>query len=405
MNKNNPYLNKNILDIFSNKLDLFFYILCFFSFLFFSPISFAQENLIFNPSFEEYYACPQKIEPYGYMSQAVAWWQPTGGSADYYNKCGSKQCNVPKNKLGIQMPHTGVGMVGIYSSKTDYREYIQTELKDYLKEGETYKLTFYVSLSEYSAGAVATLGGLFTKNRIEEKTRQMLTDKITIEYEKGVSQSISTYLKPQVVNHYSNPIINVEDWTKIEGEFIADGGEKFLTIGNFYPAPQSNVVDLPYLTYLLPGAYYYIDDVSVYCLTCKEKEIIANDVVVTKTKDEPKFEIGQVVIMENIFFEFDKSILLPQSYVELHNLINILNKNPNMKIELSGHTDNKGSDNYNAKLSHNRVKAVYDYLINHGIEKERLDYKSYGAKQPIADNKTDEGRAKNRRVEFKIISL
>ena len=405
MNKNNPYLNKNILDIFSNKLDLFFYILCFFSFLFFSPISFAQENLIFNPSFEEYYACPQKIEPYGYMSQAVAWWQPTGGSADYYNKCGSKQCNVPKNKLGIQMPHTGVGMVGIYSSKTDYREYIQTELKDYLKEGETYKLTFYVSLSEYSAGAVATLGGLFTKNRIEEKTRQMLTDKITIEYEKGVSQSISTYLKPQVVNHYSNPIINVEDWTKIEGEFIAEGGEKFLTIGNFYPAPQSNVVDLPYLTYLLPGAYYYIDDVSVYCLTCKEKEIIANDVVVTKTKDEPKFEIGQVVIMENIFFEFDKSILLPQSYVELHNLINILNKNPNMKIELSGHTDNKGSDNYNAKLSHNRVKAVYEYLINQGIEKERLDYKSYGAKQPIADNKTDEGRAKNRRVEFKIISL
>ncbi|MFA7132791.1 MAG: hypothetical protein WC108_05775, partial [Bacteroidales bacterium] len=67
-------------------------------------------NLIYNPSFEEYYTCPQKIEPYGYMSQAVAWWQPTGGSADYYNKCGSKQCNVPKNKLGIQMPRTGVGM-------------------------------------------------------------------------------------------------------------------------------------------------------------------------------------------------------------------------------------------------------------------------------------------------------
>ncbi|MBP1646210.1 MAG: OmpA family protein [Bacteroidetes bacterium] len=389
--------------LFMSRLFLTSLSLCFS--LLFSSLSYSQENLIFNPSFEEYYTCPQKIEPYGYMSQAVAWWQPTGGSADYYNKCGSKQCNVPKNKLGIQMPRTGVGMVGIYSSKTDYREYVQTELKDYLKEGETYKLTFYVSLSEYSAGAVATLGGLFTKNRIEEKTRQMLTDKTTIEHEKGVSQSISTYLKPQVVNHYSNPIINVEDWTKIEGEFIAEGGEKFLTIGNFYPAPQSNVVDLPYLTYILPGAYYYIDDVSVYCLTCKEKEIIANDVVVTKTKDEPKFEVGQVVIMENIFFEFDKSILLPQSYVELHNLINILNKNPNMKIELSGHTDNKGSDNYNAKLSHNRVKAVYDYLINHGIGKERLDYKSYGAKQPIADNKTEEGRAKNRRVEFKIISL
>ncbi|MDD2529873.1 MAG: OmpA family protein [Bacteroidales bacterium] len=388
-----------------NNLDLFLFKLSLLL-IFLIPLpSYSQENLIFNPSFEEYFTCPQKIEPYGYMSEAVAWWQPTGGSADYYNKCGSKQCNVPKNKLGIQMPRTGVGMVGIYSSKSDYREYIQTELRDYLQKDETYKLTFYVSLSEYSAGAVATLGGLFTKDRIEEKTREMLTDKTIITHEKGVSQSISTFLKPQVVNPYGNPIVNVEDWTKIEGEFVAEGGEKFLTIGNFYPAPQSNVVDLPYLTYLLPGAYYYIDDVSVHCLTCKEKEVIANDIVITKTKDEPIYEVGQVVIMENIFFEFDKSILLPQSYVELHNLINILNKNPNMKIELSGHTDNKGSDNYNARLSQSRVRAVYDYLINHGIDKKRMEYKSFGAKQPIADNKTDEGRAKNRRVEFKIISL
>ena len=362
-------------------------------------------NLIYNPSFEEYYTCPQKIEPYGYMSQAVAWWQPTGGSADYYNKCGSKQCNVPKNKLGIQMPRTGVGMVGIYTSKTTYREYIQTEFKERLEEGEKYKLSFYVSLSEYSSGAVATIGALFTNDRIEEKTREMLTQKITTNYDNGISQSISTYLKPQIVNPYNNPIVDTEKWTKIEGEYIALGGEKFLTIGNFYPSPQSNLVDLAYLTYLLPGAYYYIDDISLVCLSCKEKQVLQNEITITKTKDEKQFEVGQVVVMENIFFEFDKSIILPQSFVELHNLISLLSKYPTMKIELSGHTDNKGSDRYNQNLSHSRVKAVFDYLVSQGISSKRLQYTSYGATQPIADNKTDQGRSKNRRVEFKILEL
>lgn len=76
-----------------------------------------------------------------------------------------------------------------------------------------------------------------------------------------------------------------------------------------------------------------------------------------------------------------------------------------MKIELSGHTDNKGSDRYNQNLSHSRVKAVYDYLVSQGISPKRLQYSSYGATQPIADNKTDQGRSKNRRVEFKILEL
>lgn len=364
-----------------------------------------KNNLIYNPSFEEYYTCPQKIEPYGYMSEVVAWWQPTAGSADYYNKCGSRQCNVPKNKLGIQMPRTGVGMVGIYTSKTTYREYIQTELKEEMIEGETYRLCFYVSLSEYSSGAVATIGALFTQHRIEQDTREMLTDQDITKYDNGISQSISTYLKPQIVNPYNNPLIDTENWMKIEGEYIAQGGEKFLTIGNFYPAPQSNCTDLDYLTYLLPGAYYYIDDVSLYCLGCKDEQIIDNNITITKTKDEKRYEVGQVIILENIFFEFDKSIILPQSFVELNNLISILEKYPYMKIELSGHTDSKGSDRYNQKLSYERVKAVYEYLVSQGISPKRLKYRSYGYTKPIADNKTDEGRAKNRRVEFLILEL
>ena len=97
--------------------------------------------------------------------------------------------------------------------------------------------------------------------------------------------------------------------------------------------------------------------------------------------------------------------MLPQSYVELLKLTNLLKENPDMKIELSGHTDNKGKDKYNEKLSEERAKAVYMYLTNRGIDKKRLKYRGYGAKHPIADNKTEEGRAKNRRVEFTITDM
>lgn len=363
-----------------------------------------DSNLIFNPSFEEHISCPQRIDPYGYMGEVVAWWQPTGGSSDYYNNCGGRQCRVPKNKLGIQMPHSGESMVGIYTSLTDYREYLQTELKDKLIKGEKYHLSFWVSLSEYSPSAVATIGGLFTQKRIQDTTRQMLTmNNITI-HDNGIKQNLSTYLKPQVVNPYNRVLSDVESWQKVEGDFIAQGGEKFLTIGNFYPAEQSNVNDYSYLTHILPGAYYYVDDVELYCLTCGEKQQYG-DVVITRKQDTTKYSVGEVIILENIFFDFDKTVLLPQSYVELKNLLAILNTHPNMKIELSGHTDNKGKDKYNMNLSLNRAKAVYTYLIENGIKENRLKYKGFGATQPIADNKTDEGRAKNRRVEFKILSL
>ncbi|MDR0789454.1 MAG: OmpA family protein [Bacteroidales bacterium] len=384
------------------------------SFLLFTLTIEAQStaNLVYNPSFEEHLACPDKIEPYGKMMEVIAWWQPTNGSADYYNKCGGKQTSIPKNKLGIQMPHYGVAMVGIYASKTTYREYIQTELKEKLIKGERYKLSFYVSLSEYSSAAVATIGGLLTTNRIEDTTREILAYNERTMHKFDVKEKKTTYFKPQVVNAFDNPITNTQDWTKIEGEFIAEGGELYLTIGNFYPAEKSNLIEPKNLTYLLPGAYYYIDDVSLTCLTCGiPKHIVttaqnsSSEITITTTKDEKNYEVGQVIVLENIFFDFDKSVLLPQSYVELKHLIDLLSQYPNMKIELSGHTDSYGTDAYNQPLSERRAMAVCNYLLANKINPTRLTHSGFGSKRPIATNETDEGRAKNRRVEFKIIEM
>ena len=87
----------------------------------------------------------------------------------------------------------------------------------------------------------------------------------------------------------------------------------------------------------------------------------------------------------------------------MDNLIQFLKTNPTVKIRLCGHTDSKGNAEYNKKLSDTRAKTAYDYLVKKGINASRLEYKGYGAEQPIADNKTDEGRALNRRTEFLII--
>jgi outer membrane protein OmpA-like peptidoglycan-associated protein len=115
-------------------------------------------------------------------------------------------------------------------------------------------------------------------------------------------------------------------------------------------------------------------------------------------------EVGNKVILKNIFFDTNKFDLESESKSELMKLIEFLTANPTVHIEISGHTDNVGPDQINQTLSENRAKSVYQYLITNGIVASRLVYKGYGKTQPIASNDTDEDRAKNRRTEFKIIS-
>lgn len=115
-----------------------------------------------------------------------------------------------------------------------------------------------------------------------------------------------------------------------------------------------------------------------------------------------KADVGTVVVLKNIFFDFDRSELQPVSFVELDRLVAYLQHNL-VKIEIGGHTDNQGGEEYNDRLSQERAKAVYDYLVSHGISADRLSYRGYGMRKPIADNRTEEGRAANRRTEFKVV--
>jgi len=113
---------------------------------------------------------------------------------------------------------------------------------------------------------------------------------------------------------------------------------------------------------------------------------------------------GQKIILRNIFYATDSYELENRSIAELTKLITFLNNNPEVRIEISGHTDNVGSDEYNLNLSENRAKSVYKYLISNGIEESRLTYKGYGETEPVSTNETKQGRADNRRTEIKILS-
>ena len=120
--------------------------------------------------------------------------------------------------------------------------------------------------------------------------------------------------------------------------------------------------------------------------------------------DLQKIEVGNSIILKNIFFDTDKFDLKPKSTSELEKLYTFLINNGVVKIEISGHTDNVGGSSHNQKLSENRAKSVYTYLINKGIDAGRLTYKGYGDTKPLSDNATEQGRAINRRTEFKIIN-
>ncbi len=114
-------------------------------------------------------------------------------------------------------------------------------------------------------------------------------------------------------------------------------------------------------------------------------------------------EIGQVVSLKNIFFDTKKAELSVESFPELNRVVEALKSNANMEIEIDGHTDNVGEEEYNQQLSADRAAAVYNYLLYKGISKSRLSYKGFGKTKPVDDNKTETGRQNNRRVEFIIL--
>ena len=113
-------------------------------------------------------------------------------------------------------------------------------------------------------------------------------------------------------------------------------------------------------------------------------------------------KVGEKVSLKNIHFEKGHSYITPESYVELNKLVQYMLRHPGIEIRINGHSDNTGLEFKNQRISEQRARAVFEYLIGKGVQ-NKMYFKGFGSKQAIADNNTEEGKAKNRRVEFEVV--
>ncbi len=202
-----------------------------------------------------------------------------------------------------------------------------------------------------------------------------------------------TYVKARVVDNENKALIKatytfknvetgetiVQNVTNLDGEFMV-----------CLPVGKSYSLQVEKENYLFNTEHFSLkDEVSI-----KPYEIKINLFPIKK---------GEEVVLNNVFFDHNRSVIKVESYSELDKLVEFLNIESQLRIEISGHTDNTGNKEYNLSLSKNRAKSVIDYLGSKGIDKRRLIAKGYGDSEPIAKNDTEEGRAKNRRTTFKII--
>lgn len=238
------------------------------------------------------------------------------------------------------------------------------------------------------------------KPMIVDSEDQLLASLATTIYESSLEAPVKveaknlTVLKGNILDEFTNEAVSA----RIE---IVDN-EKNELISTFY----SNSETGKFLISLPSGKNYGIAVIAEDYLFYSENfnlPAMSDYQLVKKTIHLQNVCIGCKIILRNVFFDTGKFSLRPESTPELERLFKLLNDIPRIKVEISGHTDNTGSESLNLKLSENRAKTVVDFLVRRGIQPDRLVYKGYGSSQAIASNETYEGRQLNRRTEFKIV--
>lgn len=188
-------------------------------------------------------------------------------------------------------------------------------------------------------------------------------------------------------------------------------GEKFITIGNFSPRIKKDLARIDITRFGPREAFYFVDDIKLERIVLKEEEvevIVVGPIFQTNNPNDSvsvfKDEVlpGEKFTLPSIVFQSGRYYLLPESYPVLNQLAGYLIKHPAVSLKINGHSDNAGLAYKNQKMSELRAREVFEYLIRKGVQ-NKLYFKGYGSSVPIANNATEEGRIKNRRVEFEII--
>jgi outer membrane protein OmpA-like peptidoglycan-associated protein len=279
------------------------------------------------------------------------------------NKYGYK---APCNFLGYQYARTGSGYVAFGSTihkltdmeQTNSNNAIYGELTEPLKKNTFYQIVFYISLADRykispDSFIVAFRDSQFTNDEhIKTEKRQIEISAENIQFDS-------------------------ENWTRVSANYFAKGGENYFAIR---VGPRvSEIGNKEHFA-------IFVDDVSV-----------------SELRDTLLIDPDKPFILKNIVFATGSAELLPKSFPELERLRTYLFMHPDVKLEISGHTDDDGDAEVNMQLSKQRAESVRKYLTDNRIDGIRLTIKGYGETSPVDSNATEEGKANNRRVEVKII--
>lgn len=333
---------------------------------------FAQEaeNLVNNGNFDQ---ISGKLRRTGMISAADSWISPTGISADLFSaQAKMPDVETPNNLYGREKPKEGDSYAGIvvYSfNDKEKRQYLTTKLNTPLKKGMRYKVMFYASLAEMSKYSSNRLGVHFNKKEISTK------DKVP-------ALILDTHIEHPEEEVFSG----MYGWDLVCGEYVAKGGEKFLTIGNFYPNNDvgyaRNKTPRDVKGTAIVAAYYYIDGVSVTLLGPDERcdcpygdeaETVSAVLYQRKPEITDKMSAKDKLEAYKIFYTPERYNLTVEGDGTLDVIARLMEENPGIQIRIVGHTDSQENANAATKIiSMKRAEYVKSQLEERGISSKRL---------------------------------
>lgn len=372
--------------------------------------TFAQsENLVSNGSFESINGKARKL---GAIEVATGWVSPTGVRADLFTPIAKvDDIGTPDNVYGTEEPKDGANYAGIvgysYNDKMP-RTYLMTKLDAPMKKGMTYCVKFNVALAELSKYAISELGANISKKPFGTDEKTSIIDK--------------THIK-----HPRDKVFNaMYGWDLICGSYVAEGGEKYITIGNFTnnkdiePTKSKKPAEIRGTQII--AAYYYIDDVSITLLNAGEEcdcglgeasiQEVSNTVYAKTVQLTDKMTAEEKVAAQTLYFGFGKSVIQPAGYNSMDLIVSLMKENPNSMLEIQGHADENeikaGQKNsVYAEMDEKRISKAKEFLLEKGIPENRIKTTVLGDSYPneeITEIDSDDLKmAKNQRVTFKLI--
>lgn len=367
-----------------------------------------NENLVENGGFESNTGKAKKL---GQIDMALGWKSPTGQRADLFlTDSKVPEIAAPQNAYGKEEPQEGenyAGFVGYSFGNKVPRSYVTAKLKTPLKKDVKYCVSFYISLAEMSKYASNQIGANLSKKEFGTDAKTAIID------------------ETHILNE-DNKIYNATyGWEKVCGTFVADGGEKYITIGNFTADDNTKKENNKKPTDMKGGtaiiaAYYYVDNVVVTLVTEDEpcdcggdkdpnavSSTIYQKAVVINDKMKPKEKVES----QGVYFAFGKDRLTQQAMAALDVIVAEMKADGAMTITITGHSDPAEDElaekkPYYADMDKKRIAAVTAYLVEKGIGGSRIKSATKGSSEPsseITESDDDDLKmAKNRRVVFKV---